>query len=88
MSEQVYISSADFMTRNTLRRVEVAAPVYDADIRARLLAMFRTLLQDNCKARLQVENGIYTKVINNDPPLNAQEAFYRDAYAAAGAAAE
>ena len=87
-NEKVYISSADFMTRNTLRRVEVAAPVYDADIRTRLLGMFRTLLQDNCKARLQVENGIYTKVINNESPLNAQETFYQDAYNAAGGIAE
>ncbi|MBR4888089.1 MAG: polyphosphate kinase 1 [Clostridia bacterium] len=84
--EKVYISSADFMTRNTLRRVEVAAPVYSEEIRTRLLEMFRTLLRDNSKARLQVENGIYTKVINNEPPMNAQEAFYREAYAAAGTA--
>jgi len=86
--EKVYISSADFMTRNTLRGVEVAAPVYDEEIRSRLLEMFGTLLKDNCKARLQVENGIYTKVVNNEPLLNAQEAFYRDAYNAAGAAVE
>jgi polyphosphate kinase len=84
--EKVYISSADFMTRNTLRRVEVAAPVYNEEIRTRLLDMFGTLLKDNCKARLQVENGIYTKVVNNEPLLNAQEAFYLDAYAAAGTA--
>ena len=86
--EKVYISSADFMTRNTLRRVEVAAPVYDDAIRARLLGMFHTLLRDNCKARLQVENGIYTKVVNNDPPLNAQEEFYLQAYRAAGVPTE
>lgn len=39
------------MTRNTLRRVEVASPVMDADIRARILAMFDTMLRDNMQAR-------------------------------------
>ena len=41
--EKIYIASADFMTRNTLRRVEVAAPVYDEEIKARLLEMFRIM---------------------------------------------
>ena len=36
---KIYISSADFMTRNTIRRVEVAAPVYDEEIKERLLRM-------------------------------------------------
>ena len=39
------------MTRNTLRRVEVASPVYDPDIRARILDMFDTMLRDNVQAR-------------------------------------
>lgn len=49
--EKIYIASADFMTRNTLRRVEVAAPVYDEEIKARLLRMFHIMLQDNQQAR-------------------------------------
>ena len=49
--EKIYIASADFMTRNTLRRVEVAAPVYDEEIKARLLEMFRIMLKDNQQAR-------------------------------------
>ena len=45
--EKVYIASADFMTRNTLRRVEVAAPVYDKDLKMQLEEMFITMLSDN-----------------------------------------
>lgn len=85
-SEKLYISSADFMTRNTLRRVEVAAPIYDPAIRKRMHDMFDTMLHDNCKARVQVENGMYVKVVNNEPSLNAQETFYAQAYEAAGQA--
>ena len=70
------------MTRNTLRRVEVAAPIYDPAIRARMHEMFDTMLRDNCKARVQVENGMYVKVTNSEPPLNSQEFFYAQAYEA------
>ena len=48
---KIYISSADFMTRNTLRRVEVAAPIEDPDIRMQIQEMFVTMLSDNRKAR-------------------------------------
>ena len=57
--EKIYIASADFMTRNTLRRVEVAAPVYDEEIKARLLEMFRIMLKDNQQARQENGEGIY-----------------------------
>lgn len=49
--EKIYIASADFMTRNTLRRVEVAAPIYDKDLKVQLEEMFITMLSDNQKAR-------------------------------------
>ena len=42
--QKIYIASADFMTRNTIRRVEVAAPVYDEEIKKRLLRMFNLSL--------------------------------------------
>lgn len=57
--EEVYLSSADFMTRNTIRRVEVAAPVYDPDVKARVLRIFAALMADNVKARVQQPNGNY-----------------------------
>ena len=78
--EKMYISSADFMTRNTLRRVEVASPIYDPEIKERLNKEFETLLKDNCKARLQVEKGRYERVKNDLPKINAQETFYKQAY--------
>lgn len=57
--EKVYIASADFMTRNTLRRVEVAAPVYDKDLKMQLEEMFITMLSDNQKARQEDSRGNY-----------------------------
>ena len=72
---EVYIASADFMTRNTTRRVEVAAPVYDADIRERVLHIFRVLMADNVKARIQMADGQYVRVKTEGEPLIAQSYF-------------
>lgn len=68
------------MTRNTLRRVEVAAPVYDEEIKARLLEMFRIMLKDNQQARQENGEGIYRILPTDEEPLNAQEYFYEQAY--------
>lgn len=57
--EKVYIASADFMTRNTLRRVEVATPIYDKDLKMQLEEMFITMLSDNQKARQEDSRGNY-----------------------------
>lgn len=78
--QQVYISSADLMTRNTLRRVEVAAPVYDPDLRGRLAEMFRVMLRDNRQARQMQAGGEYVRVQNAEGPLNSQEFFFQQAY--------
>ena len=78
--EKIYIASADFMTRNTLRRVEVAAPVYAEEIKARLLEMFRIMLKDNQQARQENGEGIYRILPTDEEPLNAQEYFYEQAY--------
>ena len=78
--EKVYIASADFMTRNTLRRVEVAVPIYNTDIKMQLIEMFITMLSDNVKAREEDHNGNYKIPKNQDTPLNSQEFFYRQAY--------
>ena len=78
--QRVYISSADFMTRNTLRRVEVAAPVFDPDLRGRLLEMFRVMLRDNRQSRRMQADGEYVRVQNAEEPLNAQEFFFQQAY--------
>lgn len=78
--EKIYIASADFMTRNTLRRVEVAAPVYDEEIKARLLRMFHIMLQDNQQARQEDGEGIYRILPTDEEPLDSQEYFYAEAY--------
>ncbi|MBU5460205.1 polyphosphate kinase 1 [Anaerostipes sp. MSJ-23] len=78
--ERVYIASADFMTRNTLRRVEVAAPVYDPEIKMQLIEMFITMLSDNQKAREEDNKGNYKIPKNQETPLNSQEFFYEQAY--------
>ena len=78
---KVYIASADFMTRNTLRRVEVASPVMDADIRARILAMFDTMLRDNMQAREMDAQGQYHRLTPGESePLSSQEFFFKQAY--------
>lgn len=78
--EKVYIASADFMTRNTLRRVEVAAPVEDKDLKARLIHMFHIMLLDNLKARELSADGIYRYAKTAKPEINAQEYFYEESY--------
>ncbi len=78
--EKVYIASADFMTRNTLRRVEVAAPVYDKDLKMQLEEMFITMLSDNQKARQEDSRGNYEIAEAKETPLNSQEFFYEQAY--------
>ena len=78
--EKIYIASADFMTRNTLRRVEVAAPIYDKDLKMQLEEMFITMLSDNQKARQEDSHGNYEIVAVQETPLNSQEFFYDQAY--------
>ena len=78
--QNMYIASADFMTRNTLRRVEVAAPVLDPDLRRRLTGMFQTMLRDNRQARELRPTGEYVRVQNRNDPLDSQEFFYQGAY--------
>ena len=75
-----YIASADFMTRNTVRRVEVAAPVYNDKLKTKLQEMFDVMLSDNQKARKLEVDGNYHRVSNDLTPVNAQEYFYAEAY--------
>ena len=75
-----YIASADFMTRNTVRRVEVAAPVYNDKLKTKLQKMFDVMLSDNQKARKLEADGNYHRVSNDLTPVNAQEYFYAETY--------
>ncbi len=81
---KVYIASADFMTRNTVRRVEVAAPVEDVRLKECLLKDFRIMLNDNVQARKMNPDGNYTRIRNDKEPLSAQEYFYEEAYKKVG----
>ena len=78
--EKIYIASADFMTRNTRRRVEVAAPVYEPDLKMQISEMFITMLSDNQKGKEEGSDGIYRLPKDQDTPLNSQEFFYQQAY--------
>lgn len=79
--ENVYIASADFMTRNTLRRVEVAAPVLDERLKNQLTWMFETMMKDDEKGKCLTEKGIYVDRNLHVQKLNSQECFYEAAYA-------
>ncbi len=79
--QRVYISSADFMTRNTIRRVEVAVPIYDNQIKERVYKYFKTQINDNVKGRVLQSNGSYKKQKQDDfDTINAQQIFFDEAY--------
>ena len=77
---EVYISSADYMTRNTLHRVEVGVPIYDERIKVQILEMFNIMVNDNVKARHELSDGTYVKNKTDGEQLNSQEYFYKKAY--------
>ena len=82
---RVYIGSADWMTRNTLRRVEVAVPVYDQGLKQRLLRIFDVMWRDNRQARDQQPDGSYVRRMpNGEPALACQDWLYDEAYRLAG----
>ena len=79
-NRKYYISSADFMTRNTVKRVEVAAPVYAQALKDRIQGIFDLMLSDNKKARVENADGNYTLVKCEGEPVNSQEALYQEVY--------
>ena len=80
--EKIYIASADFMTRNTIRRVEVAAPIYDPEIKNRLRYIFDTCMADDEKGKRQTSDRSYVDRRLGENRLNSQEVFYKEAYQA------
>ena len=89
---KIYISSADFMTRSTLRRVEVAVEILDGTIKDRIKHIFNVMLSDNVKAREQLADGSYVMVseigsieecetpeLLTQEKINSQEIFIEEA---------
>lgn len=77
--QKIYIGSADMMTRNTEKRVEVACPVYDETIRKQLTHMLKIMLTDNVKARELKSDGKYYMKEKGTSKVNSQEYFMREA---------
>ena len=77
--QKIYIGSADMMTRNTEKRVEVACPVYDETIRKQLTHMLKIMLADNVKARELKSDGKYYMKEKGTSKVNSQEYFTREA---------
>lgn len=80
--QKIYIGSADYMSRNTIRRVEVAAPVEDERLKKRIRDMFAVLMSDNTKARVMLPDGTYVHAESSEDSekINSQEFFYQEAY--------
>ena len=84
----MYISSADLMTRNTSRRVEVACPIDSPEVRARLHEILSAMQRDTVKARILHSDGTYGKKPQVENPICAQELLMRLAAERAETAAE
>ena len=78
---KVYLSSADMMTRNMIKRVEILFPVYAIDAKNRIMDIMNKQLEDTAKARIQDSNGKYhyKEFDRGEDPINSQEIFLRDA---------
>jgi len=85
-NEEIYLSSADWMTRNLDKRVELLFPVNSPALLRRLLGILETLFADTAKSRRLLPDGTYERVKSKGPALRAQERFHLDAVEAARAA--
>lgn len=77
--QKVYIGSADMMTRNTEKRVEVACPIYDERIKKYLVRHLQIMLADNVKAREMTVDGTYRRKPDGEKKVCAQETFMKEA---------
>ena len=76
--QKVYISSADLMTRNLEKRVEVAAPILDPKIKKKITNMFNIMLKDNVKASKLQSDGTYKQIKTKGEQINSQEYFFKN----------
>lgn len=75
--QKLYISSADFMTRNTEKRVEVACPILEKDIKEKINAIINIMLNDNVKSRQLISDGAYIKRPSVGMLIDSQEVFMK-----------
>lgn len=78
--QKLYITSADLMTRNMERRIEVACPIMDSEIKEKINHILEVYFYDNVKARILTSDGSYEKIVNNRIDINAQT-YFCDEYA-------
>ena len=81
--EKVYIGSADFMTRNTIRRVEVAVPILNQQVCDHLDHMFEMMMSDDEKGKELTSKGFYVSRNLSKIKMDSQELFYAMAYSQA-----
>jgi polyphosphate kinase len=84
-NEEVYLSSADWMTRNLDKRVELLFPITEPALVRRIVGLLETFFSDNVKARRLSSEGTYERVKGKGPAVRAQEKFYLDAVESARA---
>ena len=77
--QKIYIGSADMMTRNTEKRVEVACPILDPDIKRQINHYLKVMLSDNIKARVLQSDGTYRKREQKEPFVDSQAVFMEEA---------
>jgi len=77
--DELYLSSADWMTRNLDQRFEILFPVKDPNLRRRLLHILHTCFADNTKAWILLPDGRYQKIPTEGPAIRSQETFYQEA---------
>ncbi|AIF67958.1 polyphosphate kinase [Terribacillus saccharophilus] len=80
--EKIQLSSADMMTRNMEKRVEILFPIFDGPIKRRIRGILDVMLRDNSKAREQDENGVYHYVTRGDKEelVDSQLILFNEAY--------
>lgn len=81
--QKIYIGSADMMTRNTEKRVEVACPILDEDIKRQINHYLKVMLSDNIKSRVLQSDGSYRRKEQSQPFVDSQAVFMEEAIAAA-----
>ncbi|MBA2874179.1 RNA degradosome polyphosphate kinase [Thermaerobacillus caldiproteolyticus] len=81
-AEKVFLSSADMMTRNMEKRVEILVPIFAEHLKQRIMKILSIMLADNVKAREQDENGDYhyVKCADGEEKINSQLILFNMAY--------